>query len=89
MPPNVELSNPRTYVSDQGIVEMQYGVENSRVDWKMDLYDYVREKMREGENFDPNFCTKDKETGERYWFACIVCPCNLYKDENLVSHVKG
>ena len=39
--------------------------------------------------FDPNFGTKDKETGKRYWFACIVCPCNLYKDENLVAHVKG
>ena len=42
-----------------------------------------------GETFDPEFCLKDKETGKRYWFACIVCPCNLYKDENLVSHVKG
>ena len=42
-----------------------------------------------GETIDPELCLKDKETGKRYWFACIVCPCNLYKDENLVSHVKG
>ena len=42
-----------------------------------------------GETIDPEFCLKDKETGKRYWFACIVCPCNLYKDENLVAHVKG
>ena len=25
----------------------------------------------------------------RYWFACIVCPCTLYRDENLVFHVQG
>ena len=42
-----------------------------------------------GERFDPSFCTKNKETGKRYWFACIVCPCTLYRDENLVHHVKG
>ena len=42
-----------------------------------------------GETIEPELCLKDKETGKRYWFACIVCPCNLYKDENLVSHVKG
>ena len=42
-----------------------------------------------GERFDLDFCTKNKETGKRYWFACIVCPCTLYRDENLVHHVKG
>ena len=42
-----------------------------------------------GERFDPSFCTKNKEDGKRYWFACIVCPCTLYRDENLVHHVKG
>jgi len=84
-----ELSNPKSYVSNHGIIEVQYGVENSRVDWKKDLFDYVRDELDKGEMFDPDFCTKNKETGERYWFACIVCPCNLYKDENLVAHVKG
>jgi len=84
-----ELSDPRTYVSNQGIVELHYGVENSTVEWQQDLYDYVRESLAEGETIDPELCLKDKETGKRYWFACIVCPCNLYKDENLVSHVKG
>ena len=74
-----ELSNPKSYVSNHGIVEVQYGVENSRVDWKMDLFDYVRDELGKEEMFDPDFCTKNKETGERYWFACIVCPCNLYK----------
>ena len=74
-----ELSNPKSYVSNHGIVEVQYGVENSRVDWKKDLFDYVRDELGKEEMFDPDFCTKDKETGERYWFACIVCPCNLYK----------
>ena len=74
-----ELSNPKSYVSNHGIIEVQYGVENSRVDWKKDLFDYVRDELDKGEMFDPDFCTKNKETGERYWFACIVCPCNLYK----------
>lgn len=84
-----ELSDPRTYVSNQGIVELRYGVEKRTVEWQQDLYDYVRESLAEGKTFDPEFCRKDKKTGKRYWFACIVCPCNLYKDENLVSHVKG
>ena len=82
MPPTTpELSDPRTYVSSVGIVELQFGVENSTVEWQKDLYNYVREDMYEGQMFDPNLCTKDKETGQRYWFACVVCPCNLYKDE--------
>ena len=51
MPPTrvtPELSDPRTYVSDPGIVEIHFGVENSTVEWQMDLYNYVREEMREG-----------------------------------------
>ena len=84
-----ELSDPRTYVSNQGIVELRYGVEKRTVEWQQDLYDYVRESLAEDETIDPEFCRKDKETGKRYWFACIVCPCNSYKDEDLVSHVKG
>ena len=43
-----ELSDPRTYVSNQGIVELHYGVENSTVEWQQDLYDYVRESLSEG-----------------------------------------
>ena len=43
-----ELSDPRTYVSNQGIVELHYGVENSTVEWQQDLYDYVRESLAEG-----------------------------------------
>lgn len=42
-----ELSDPRTYVSNQGIVELHYGVENSTVEWQQDLYDYVRESLAE------------------------------------------
>ena len=45
--------------------------------------------LHAGERFDLDFCTKNKETGKSYWFACIVCPCTLYRDENLVHHVKG
>ena len=50
---------------------------------------YTKNLLCSGERFDPSFCTKNKETGKRYWFACIVCPCTLYRDENLVHHVKG
>ena len=84
-----ELSDPRTYVSNQGIVELRYGVEKRTVEWQQDLYDYVRESLAEGKTFDPEFCRKDKKTGKRYWFACIVCPCNSYNNNDLVSHVKG
>merc|ERR1739838_1093957 len=85
MPPTITpiLNDPRTYVENKGIVEIHYGVENSSVEWQTDLYDYVRNDMREGERFEMDFCTKNKETGKRYWFACIVCPCTLYRDENL------
>jgi len=91
MPPTITpiLNDPRTYVENKGIVEIHYGVENSSVEWQTDLHDYVRNDMREGERFEMDFCTKNKETGKRYWFACIVCPCTLYRDENLVHHVKG
>ena len=47
-----ELSDPRTYVSNQGIVQLQYGVENSTVEWQQDLYDYVRESLAEGLYFN-------------------------------------
>ena len=47
-----ELSDPRTYVSNQGIVELHYGVENSTVEWQQDLYDYVRESLAEGLYFN-------------------------------------
>ena len=46
------LEDPRTYVSNHGIVEIQYGIENSRtIDWQADFYDYVRDYMRKGERF--------------------------------------
>lgn len=85
-----EKDKPLTYVSRRGIVEIHYGTENGTVEWTKDMYDYVREELDDGrELFDPSFCTKEKETGKRYWFACIVCPCTLYKDENLCFHVNG
>ncbi len=89
MPFNPVVHDPYSYVQDRGIVEVQYGIENSQVEWSKDMYDYVREDMGKGERFDPEFCLKEKDTGKRYWFACIVCPCTLYRDENLVHHVKG
>ena len=61
---NPILQDPKSYVSDRGIVEVHYGTENSTVEWKKDLYDYVREDL-DGERFDQTFCTKDKETGKR------------------------
>ena len=56
MPPTVTpiVNDPRTYVSNRGIVEIHYGVENSTVEWQMDLFDYVREEMREGK-YIPKF----------------------------------
>lgn len=50
MPPTVTpvVNDPRTYVSNRGIVEIHYGVENSTVEWQTDLFDYVRNDMREG-----------------------------------------
>ena len=50
MPPTITpiLNDPRTYVENKGIVEIHYGVENSTVEWQTDLFDYVRNDMREG-----------------------------------------
>ena len=62
---NPILQDPKSYVSDRGIVEVHYGIENSTVEWNKDLFDYVREDLANGERFDPTFCTKDKETGKR------------------------
>ena len=42
------LNDPRTYVSHKGILEIHYGVENSETEWKVDLYDYVRNDMQKG-----------------------------------------
>ena len=42
------LNDPRTYVSYRGILEIHYGVENSETEWKVDLYDYVRNDMQKG-----------------------------------------
>ena len=85
------VQNPKTYVAYHGVVEIKYGIENETVEWRKDLYDYVREDMHNHDNgrFEPDFCTKDKQNNKRYWFDCLVCPCVLYRDENLVFHVNG
>ena len=85
------VQDPKTYVAYRGVVELKYGIENETVEWRKDLYDYVREDMKnhDGGRFEPDFCTKDKQTNKRYWFDCLVCPCVLYRDENLVFHVNG
>jgi len=85
------VQDPKSYVAHRGVVEVKYGTENEEVEWRKDLYDYVREDLQEhpGGRFENDFCTKDKQTNKRYWFDCLVCPCVLYRDENLVFHVNG
>ena len=83
------LSDPRTYVSGTGIIEIHFGVENDFIEEKFDLYDYVRQKLSNNEMFETKFFTKNKETSKRYWLACLVCDCTFYGCENLVTHVNA
>ena len=83
------LADPRSYVPGRGIVEIQFGTENLTIETREDLYDYVRTSMSDHERFPPDFCARDKLNHKRKWFHCLVCPCDLYKDENLVNHCKG
>ena len=91
MAKNAVVHDPKSYVAYRGVVEVKYGTENEEVEWRKDLYDYVREDLPEhpGGRFENDFCTKNKQTNKRYWFDCLVCPCVLYRDENLVFHVNG
>ena len=83
------LSNPLSYVLRNGIVEIHFGVENDFVEEKVDLYDYVRQKLTKTEMFDSKFFTKNKETGKRYWLACLICECTFYACENLIIHLNA
>ena len=53
------LSDPRTYVSGTGIIEIRFGVENDFIEEKFDLYDYVRQKLSNNEMFETKFFTKN------------------------------
>ena len=55
------LSDPWTYVSCTGIVEIHFGVENDYIEKKVDLYDYVRKNLKKKEKFDTKFFTKCQE----------------------------
>ena len=83
------LSDPWTYVSCTGIVEIHFGVENDYIEKKVDLYDYVRKNLKKKEKFDTKFFTKNKETGKQYWLYCIVCESKFYACENLLNHIEG
>ena len=82
--------NPLDYVPGRGIVEVRYGIENEVIELRHDLYDYVRQELNNGKDrFPKDFTLKDKATGKRYWFACLVCPCDLSSPVTMVAHIHG
>ena len=68
MAKNAVVRDPKSYVAHRGVVEVKYGTENEEVEWRKDLYDYVREDMHnhDGGRFENDFCTKNKQTNKRY-----------------------
>jgi hypothetical protein len=82
--------DPLKYTDRRGIVEIHTGIENEKIEYREDLYEYVQDHLEiTGEDFAPDFCAKDKNTGRRHWFACKVCNCELFSVVTLQAHVSG
>ena len=51
------LQDPKSYVAYRGVVEVKYGIENEKVEWRKDLFDNVREDLQNhpGGRFQKDF----------------------------------